>query len=225
MSATVWKTLPAVPSSLDLPGPLLRMLQPGMTLLDVGCGEAGASAEIHATGAKYRGLDCNWPSLARACGRARQSSPHHPSSLANPAPLVVLGEGEWLPFRRASVDVVLLRAVLTVLPSLDICCRVLGEALRVGRTSVCVSDFLQTWDDPYYAARYRAGAVETGERGAFLVRLGDTVLYRARHFTRAELHDLVRSAGGEVCDVEEGPVRTRSGKTAQGICLLCRARG
>lgn len=222
MSDLVWKTLPTVPSSLDVPRPLLRMLRPGMTVLDVGCGETRAAVDIRAAGAEYIGLDCNWPSLARVSGKARGETSE--DRLNGSPTRVVLGVGEWLPFRRASVDVVLLRAVLTVLSDLDACRRVLGEALRVGRTAVCVSDFLQTWDDEYYAARYRAGEAETGERGAFLVREGDKVLYRARHFTRVELLELARSTGGDRFAVEEGPVRTRSGKTIRGICLLCRAR-
>jgi len=224
MSNAVWKTLPAVPSSLDVPRQLLRVIAPGMTVLDVGCGEAGAAADIQAAGAEYVGLDCNWPSLARAAQKAREHASRTERLRGGGAIRVVLGEGERLPFRSACFDVVLLRAVLTVLPSLDACRQVLGEALRVSRIAVCTRDFLQTWDDPYYAARYRAGEAETGERGAFLVREGDAVLYRARHFTSAELFGLMRSVGGETFDVEVEPVRTRSGKTVQGICLLCRYR-
>ncbi len=222
MPNAIWKSLPTVPSSLDMPRQLLRVISPGMTVLDVGCGEARAAADIRAAGGEYFGIDCNWPCIARAARLANRGEGVSARPGATRMLHVVLGEGEWLPFRDGSFDVVLLRAVLTVLPGMDACRRVLGEALRVSRIAVGTRDFLQTWNDPYYSARYHAGEAETGEKGAFLVRENDTVLYRARHFTSAELLDLVRSAGGEAFDVEEEPVQTRSGKTVQGICLLCR---
>lgn len=222
MSNAIWKSLQTVPSSLEMPRQLLRVISPGMSVLDVGCGEARAAADIRAAGGEYTGIDCNWPCIARASRTANAGGAGGATPRVSRKIRMILGEGEWLPFRDASFDVVLLRAILTVLPNLDACRRVMGEALRVSRIAVGTRDFLQTWDDPYYAARYRTGEAETGERGAFLVREGDTVLFRARHFTRNELLGLVRSAGGEPFDVEEEPVHTRSGKTVQGICLLCR---
>ncbi|GAB6035686.1 hypothetical protein JCM15519_02450 [Fundidesulfovibrio butyratiphilus] len=201
---TNWKTVSRVPTSLKLPEVFVNALAPGARVLDAGCGDCLAEAELHGLGARYVGLDCNGPSLARARGRGL---------------VVVAGQGQNLPFAVDAFDAVVFRAVFTVLPNLEACARAMAEALRVAGL-VCVADFLQTWDNPVHAERYRRDEAATGERGAFFVREEGKVLFRARHFTEEELHGLVRQAGGTVRAMLTPNVFTRTGKPIRGVYLL-----
>lgn len=161
---------------------------------------------IQEAGGVYTGLDVNLPSLRRAANRHR----------------VACGEGGNLPFKPASFDLVLLRAVLTVLVSPVESLAVVREALRVCRGVLGIQDFLLTPALPLYAARYAEGHSLTGQFGTFPVRRegnGD-VLYWARHFSLDELNELIREAGGRVDEVSEAPAPTRSGNIINGVVLL-----
>ncbi len=199
-----WRDFEKVPSSLPMPELFLKELSPGAVVLDVGCGEAGVAHDVAARGARYVGVDVNLPSLRRA---------------ARIAP-VVLGEGGALPFASGCADLVMLRAVLTVLPGPEHSLPVLREALRVCRRAVAVQDFLQTPELPLYAARYRQGREMGREQGTFPVLEGETLLYWARHHTVEELADLARQAGGRLVAVERHPAPTRSGNVINGVRLL-----
>ena len=172
--------------------------------MDVGCGEAGAGEAIERLGGSYVGLDVNLPSLGRAVPHRR----------------VVLGEGGRLPFKDAAFDLVLLRAVLTVLVDPIDRLATVREALRVCRGYVGVQDFLQTWEVPLYAARYEEGMSLQAESGSFPVRQGGELLYWARHYTVEELNELVHQAGGRVAALAEAPAPTRSGNMIRGVTLL-----
>lgn len=201
-----WRSADAVPSSLPMPELFLGALRPGMRVLDVGCGEAWIGCEVERCGVRYVGVDVNRASLARASSRR----------------LVAAGEGARLPFGDAAFDMVMLRAVLTVLVDEGELADVLREAFRVCRGVVGIQDFLQTWENPVYSARYEEGFRLTGRHGVFPVREGDTLLYWARHFTLDELSGLIAQAGGDVAEVVEGPSPTRSGNLIRGVALLAR---
>ena len=201
-----WRSADAVPSSLPMPELFLGALRPGMRVLDVGCGEAWIGCEAERCGVRYVGVDVNRASLARASSRR----------------LVAAGEGACLPFADAAFDMVMLRAVLTVLVDPLELDGVLREAFRVCRGVVGIQDFLQTWENPLYAARYEEGLKLVGRHGVFPVREGDTLLYWARHFTLDELAGLIVQAGGTVAEVVEGPSPTRSGNLIRGVALLAR---
>lgn len=197
-----WRAAPTVPSSLTLPGLFLERIVPGASVLDVGCGEARIAHALLEKGARYVGLDLNPACLARA---------HAP---------VVMGQGGRLPFKAASFDLVLLRAVLTVLPEEDDLQALLREALRVSRALVGVQDFLQNWELPMYRQRYERGLLQGERRGVFHVLEEGRFLYRARHFQPDELRGLVRQAGGSVVAWEEGMAPTRSGNRIKGVTFL-----
>ncbi len=199
-----WRSADAVPSSLPMPELFLGALRPGMRVLDVGCGEAWIGCEVERCGVRYVGVDVNRASLARASSRR----------------LVVAGEGGRLPFGDRVFDMVMLRAVLTVLVDEGELADVLREAFRVCRGVVGIQDFLQTWENPVYSARYEEGLRLTGRHGVFPVREGGTLLYWARHFTLDELSGLIAQAGGDVAEVVEGPSPTRSGNLIRGVALL-----
>jgi ubiquinone/menaquinone biosynthesis C-methylase UbiE len=188
-----------------MPDMFLDAIRHGSRVLDVGCGEAGIAGVVEKASGRYVGLDVNLPSLFRA-GRNR---------------LLVAGEGGRLPFRAGMFDLVLLRAVLTVLVETSGVLDVLREALRVCRGVLGVQDFLQSWEKPLYADRYLEGESLGMKRGVFPVRQeGGELLYWARHYTPDELHDLVGAAGGRVIESREVPAPTRSGNIIRGITLL-----
>jgi SAM-dependent methyltransferase len=201
-----WRTVPTVPTSLALPEVFLQRVHPGVRVLDIGCGEAGIGALIQEAGGVYTGLDVNWPSLERAAKRHR----------------VARGAGGLLPFKAASFDLVLLRAVLTVLVDPAERLAVVREALRVCRGVVGIQDFLLTPDVPLYRARYAEGFSLSGQSGTFPVRQEGSgeVLYWAKHFSLEELDELIREAGGRVGAVSEAPAPTRSGNIINGVTLL-----
>ncbi|WP_243309967.1 class I SAM-dependent methyltransferase [Fundidesulfovibrio agrisoli] len=201
-----WRDVPKVPTSLTLHPAVLERVRPGMRVLDVGCGEAGAGEEVRAAGADYFGLDLNLPSLKRAVLRFS----------------VVQGDCLALPFGDGIFDVVILRAVLTVLPEDGRRLACMAEALGVSRSGgvVAVQDFMMTPEQPLYQERYQRGADLGLPQGAFPVEEGGSLLYTARHATEPELRELVRRAGGEVISLAVHPSPTRSGKIINGVTLL-----
>ena len=202
--ADYWKQAASVPSSLTLPPLFLRQVRPDGRVLDVGCGTAAIAPDIRRAGGRYTGVDLNMASLARASGEAA----------------VAAGSGERLPFRSRAFSVVFLRAVLTVLVGHDLRLAVLQEAVRVCRGVVAIQDFLQAWEVPLYADRYKQGIRMGATPGTFPVLEQGRLLYWARHYTRDELEDLTGAAGATITAWEQGPASTRSGNVIQGFGLL-----
>ncbi|MFZ5427458.1 MAG: class I SAM-dependent methyltransferase [Thermodesulfobacteriota bacterium] len=199
-----WRTFTKVPSSLKLAHHFLPSIRPGHRILDVGCGEAAVGEIVTLRMARYFGVDVNLPSLKRVAGRYT----------------VAAGEGARLPFRDATFDLVMLRAVLTVLPDRLDLLAVLREALRVCRGKVGVQDFLTTPQIPLYGSRYRQGVALGKPYGVFPVLEDGAVLYWARHFDPEELRAMVQEAGGRVTTLAEAPAPTRSGNVIRGVTLL-----
>ncbi|WP_254845175.1 class I SAM-dependent methyltransferase [Desulfovibrio sp. DV] len=152
-----WTTAPCVPSTLDVPPAIRAFLVPGDRMIDLGCGPGRTLAALRQAGLGrfHVGADANPPSLALAAGAGFP---------------VVRAELAALPVADAAFDVGILQAVLTTIPGPEARLAVLREARRVVTRVLCLGDFLQNWDQPYYKARYEAGLAETGQAGSFLVR-------------------------------------------------------
>lgn len=204
-----WDKSSSVPSSLLLDTRVSAYLRPTDRILDIGCGAGRVLGELAGQGWRVMGADRNTASLALAREKGLD---------------VTRADAAALPFRDAAFDAAVLHAVLTTLPTPAIRLAVLREARRVGCRTLCLADFVQNWDLPYYKARYEAGEAETGERGSFVVREADTVLYVAHHFTLEELSDLLDAAGYTVAFVDTPVVTTRSGKRIRGVIAAAVAR-
>jgi SAM-dependent methyltransferase len=176
--------------------------------VDIGCGAGRLLAELAGQGWTVAGADRNTASLREARSKGLR---------------VVRAEAAALPFADGAFDAGLLHAVLTTLPTPEARLAVLREARRAGCRILCLADFLQNWDLPYYKARYEAGEAETGERGSFVVREGEWVLYVAHHFSLPELTALLDAAGYALAFADTPIVTTRSGKRVRGVVAAARA--
>lgn len=205
-----WDTSARVPSTLLLDPRVAAFLKPEDRVLDLGCGAGRMLGEMADAGRFAVGADRNFPSLQAAAGEGRR---------------VVRAELDALPFSGNSFDAGILHAVLTTLAPARHRLDVLVEARRVGCRVLCLADFLRNWDLPYYAARYEAGRIETGEDGSFVVREEGRVLYTAHHFTLEELTALLAAAGYRVAFADTPKVRTRSGKVVTGVLVAAVAHG
>ncbi|MHC1789152.1 class I SAM-dependent methyltransferase [Solidesulfovibrio sp.] len=201
-----WNTTPHVPSTLDIDPEVLTLILPGDRILDLGCGPGRTLAGLRrlGLGTRHVGLDRNAPALARA---------------AEAGLAVIRGELTALPLADAAFEVGILQAVLTTLVDVPTRQAVLREARRTVTRVLCLGDFLQNPQLPYYRARYETGLAETGEAGSFLVRQGGAVLYQAHHFTLDELGELLARAGFVLAHVATPIVETRSGNRVRGVSL------
>ncbi|KHK04274.1 ubiE/COQ5 methyltransferase [Desulfovibrio sp. TomC] len=132
---------------------------------------------------------------------------------------VVQADLAAMPVADAAFDAGILQAVLTTIPTPGERLAVLREARRIVTRVLCLGDFLQNWELPYYRTRYETGLAETGECGSFVVREGAVELYQAHHFTMDELGDLLGRAGFSVVQAAYPTVRTRSGNLVRGVSL------
>jgi len=204
-----WDKTSSVPSSLELNANVKAYLRPGDRILDLGCGAGRVLGELVREGRFAVGVDRNLPSLALARARGLR---------------VARADLPCLPFGADAFDAGILLAVLTTVTTPAARLAILAEAARVGCRVLCLADFLQNWDLPYYQSRYEAGLAETGERGSFVVREADgRPLYVAHHFTLEELGGLLAEAGFRLAHADTPRVRTRSGNVVTGVSLAATA--
>ena len=100
--------------------------EPGLRVLDLGCGAARNAAPIAAEGATVVGIDVAPPMLQAARGRVADAGLHRRVALLR-APM------DRLPLRDASVDLVVAHGVWNLARSAAEFRRAIGEAARVAR--------------------------------------------------------------------------------------------
>jgi ubiquinone/menaquinone biosynthesis C-methylase UbiE len=207
-----WKTVGRVPSSLGVDPAFAALIDPGVSVLDLGCGDGRTLAELAAAVPRGRefwaGVDVNREVLARAASRGLVRTGF------------VLADIAALPFADGRFDYGVMHAVLTTLVTPAERRAVLAEAFRVLRRGLYVSDFLLTPDQPLYRERYARGLVETGERGTFRVMDGERYLYTAHHFSQEELCGLFSGAGFPRVALRRVLSPTRSGKVINGAVIM-----
>lgn len=158
---------------LDLNGWAAR-LEPGLRVLDLGCGYGRATRTLVDSGFQAVGVDVAPAMVARGL----EERPDLTLLAVEPGPL---------PFADASFDAACLLAVLTCLPSAEDREAVVAELRRVVRPGgwVLVSDLL-VQADARNLERYQAGERRYGARWTF--RLADGPVLR--HFEERELLEL-----------------------------------
>lgn len=189
--AREWDQSRMRPSQLKLD--LIREVDAGMAVLDIGCGNALMLPFVLDKGAFYFGLDLsdNLVRIARERYTAEVS--------AGRADFVV-GEATDLPFQDAEFDSVISFAVLHHLPSEDLRRAYFSELRRVlrpgGKAKITVWNLLSPWAKERFDIVAQldgkiSGDVSVPWRGT----QGETVNRYMHQFSREELADLARGAG------------------------------
>ncbi len=212
MAEDYWKTVGRVPSSLPVDPAFVELIGPGVSVVDLGCGDGRTLAKLAASVARGRapwaGVDVNPAALAGAAARGL------------PGIGFVMADIAELPFADGGFDYGVMHAVLTTLATPAERRAVLAEAARVLRRGLYASDFLLTPQQPLYRERYARGRVETGEWGTFRVMDGQRYLYTAHHFAPDELKDLFFGAGFSRVTLRQVLSPTRSGNVIGGAIVL-----
>ena len=205
-----WHKTTEVPSSLKLHSCIFDYIDSEATVIDLGCSE-GATISLCCNKVKYAsGIDINFQSLKKGKTVLPENVDFICGSLTD------------LPFGHNTFDLGMLQAVLTVIDKVEIRKKILNEVYGVINKYIYISDFLQTWSDPYYRDRYIKGLKETGEVGSFIVKEKNAKLYQAHHFAKEELRDLLCSSNFSLCEVHKRKVRTRSGNEIDGIIAIAK---
>lgn len=176
-------------------------------ILDVGCGYGRIIAELERLGFRdLAGADISPAMIARA----QQDHPDARFTVLTDPPALAALPG-------ASMDLVVLFAVLTCIPGDDAQQALLAELNRVLKPGgrLYLSDLLLQ-DDPRNLERYARGAERHGTYGVF--ETGDGAI--CRHHSRTHLDELL--AGFEIDDEREISVATMNGHTSAGIQILAR---
>jgi SAM-dependent methyltransferase len=176
-------------------------------ILDYGCGQGRLTAELIELGyTRVLGTDFSPEMIRLATER-------------NPAATFLVNDGRRLPAADASLDAVLLFAVLTCIASDDDQKNLLCEFKRVLRPGglLVISDYpLQT--DARNLERYEAHAQELGGYGRF--RLSDGAVLR--HHPRAWFDELL--VDFEIGETNELEARTMNGNPARILQLWATRR-
>ncbi|HEX3701782.1 MAG TPA: class I SAM-dependent methyltransferase [Vicinamibacterales bacterium] len=180
---------------------LAQWLTPDSCVLDFGCGYGRVLDLLHRHG--YRrliGVDPS-PAMATAAGQ-----------LCPSAAIETLASPPRVNLRDASVDAVLLFAVLTCVPGDEGQRAIVAEVRRVLRPGglMYISD-LWLQQDARNTARYLEGQPKYGRYGIFDLPEGVTL----RHHDRQWIADL--TADYETTAIDEIQVQTMNGNTADGF--------
>jgi ubiquinone/menaquinone biosynthesis C-methylase UbiE len=206
--------------SIPLPAKLVEVLkcEPTPSVLDVGCGYGRACFYLCEKGFRVIGVDVDKTQLKLAQKAAgSQSIGNRPDFLVNDA--------GSLCFPDSSFDAVAMLGVLTLVSKVDRV-KMVSEAHRVVKIAgyLFIEEFGRSWTNPVYSKRYREDFRITGEVGTFIVkdRTG-RALHFAHHFTRPELHGLLRRFS--LVTFEEGVFTSYcQGNTAKGYLILAQKR-
>ncbi|MFD0636942.1 class I SAM-dependent methyltransferase [Catenulispora yoronensis] len=186
----------------------LGSLGPDAAVVDYGCGYGRLAGALLAAGyPDIEGFDVSAPLIERA----RREQPG--------ARFAVLDDPPRLARADASVDALLLFAVLTCAPDSDAQRGIVGEIRRVVKPGglLYLSDYcLQS--DARNVTRYGEHEARFGRYGVF--ETGDGAV--CRHHEREWLHDLL--SGFEVVRERDVPVETMNGNPAVATQLLGRCR-
>lgn len=189
--------------------PWLAALNPDVAVLDYGCGYGRVLAELEQLGFQdLSGADTS-PAMIDRARRERHG-----------ARLTVISDPPNLPSQEtASVDLILLFAVLTCVPDGEAQRALIAEVARVLKPGgqLYLSDVLLQ-DDARNRERYERGVQSYGTYGVF--ETGDGAV--CRHHERAHLLELIAEAGFAVAEERGIAVATMNGNAANGIQILAR---
>ena len=182
-------------------------------ILDIGCNTGKLAIYLAKRGYDVFGADLSFNAVATASAECKEACGW------------VNASATYLPFAKQSFDVVILEAILTLVPKIEDRHKILLEANRMLSPGgfLYISDFAQNWQIPLYRERYNEDFELTGEQGLFIIRNEDgSEKFRAKHFSRREIVELVVKTGFEVESLRTVPVRTLTDNEIDGHQVIAR---
>jgi ubiquinone/menaquinone biosynthesis C-methylase UbiE len=178
------------PYTIPLPAKLITYVKgkSAKTILDLGCGYGRACFFLHEEDLEVTGVDLDRLQVELALQEKKSRGILEGISL-------IVSDARNLCFPDCSFDVVTMLGVLTLVSKADRS-RIMDEVCRVLKPSgyVVIEEFGRTWENPVYRKRYKDDVKITGELGTVTVRDdAGKILHFGHHFTRQELHSLLRS--------------------------------
>ena len=157
-------------------------------ILDVGCGYGRACFFLNENQYRVSGVDVDRVQIESALKEAKLCHIHGEIDF-------IINDARNLCFPTSSFDAVIMLGLLTLV-SISERPKIMNEVYRVLKSSgyIFIEEFGETWENPVYSKRYKEDWKVTGELGTITTK-DETgkVLHFAHHFTRKELHTLLRS--------------------------------
>ena len=190
-------------------------IAPSSRILDIGCGSGKLSLYLASMGHTVYGIDHDMHQIEQAHELA--------NSIDNCN--FLYGSAASLPFPNDYFDVVILEAVLSTVIVAEDRERILKGANRVIHEGgfVYISEFAQNWQIPLYHERYERDFHITNEIGLFIVRdQNNQELFRAKHFSRREIVDLMVKSNLILESLRTIPLKTFTGNEVDGFQVIAK---
>lgn len=209
-----WKKMKKerIPSSLEFDDSVLHLISGGSKILDLGCGNGGLCKNLGEEGFETYGIDCSVEAIDNAKKNDKKTR-------------YLAMDASELSFQNNFFDLVIIKAVFTVIPDFDTRNKVMDEVYRVTKKNglVYIADFAQTWWNSLYYQRYEDNFPITGEQGLFRVfNEQGKIEYIAKHFSPKEIVDLYSRVDVSTLSFDTTKVQTRSGNMIDGYKILLR---
>ncbi|MBI1390344.1 MAG: methyltransferase domain-containing protein [bacterium] len=218
-----WARYPGdtIPSTLQ-PYPILyEKVQPGCSLLDIGCGEGVVALDLLAKGyGPIVGIDVNEDGIHRANASLESRSADQKERCR-----FEMRDALNTGFEDDSFECGIMQAFMTTLTTPHDRISALKEARRVLRNGLYMAVFMQTWHHPVYYERYHQGERETGKMGSFYAcdPVSNEILYQAHHYAERELVDLILEAGFTIEYWSYERFLSRTGNSVNGAVVWAAA--
>ena len=221
---TVWNQFNGreTPSTVEIHESFFKAVPEGSYVLDFGCAWGRIAFQLQKLGYNVMGFDLNENTIATAIATARINNENYKGRVK-----FQTANAMELPYDDESFDACILQAFLTTVISLGDRRKVLSEAYRLLKENgiLYLADFGQNSENSLYRERYRRDYPLTEEFGTFIVT--DDVknrgkeLFRAHHYTKEELLELVKQ-DFRVENFHETIFTTFHGNRTRGYIIIAR---
>jgi ubiquinone/menaquinone biosynthesis C-methylase UbiE len=199
-----------IPSSLEFNESFLSRIPPDSRILDIGCGNGDLCKMLSEKAFEIYGIDCSHEAIDNAKKLDKKSK-------------YFTMDASELSFEQDYFDLVIVKAVFTVITDASVRTKIMSEIYRVLKNNglIYIADFAQTWWNYTYYKRYIDNYPITGEYGLFnaLNQKGE-VEYIAKHFAQKEIVDLYSTVSVNTIVFDTIKVKTRSGNIIDGYKII-----
>lgn len=217
---TVWNQFNGreTPSTVEIHESFFKAVPEGSYVLDFGCAWGRIAFQLQKLGYNVMGFDLNENTIATA----RINNENYKGTVK-----FQTANAMELPYDDESFDACILQAFLTTVISLGDRRKVLSEAYRLLKENgiLYLADFGQNSENSLYRERYRRDYPLTEEFGTFIVtddvKSRGKELFRAHHYTKEELLELVKQ-DFRVENFHETIFTTFHGNRTRGYIIIAR---